>query len=80
MGGMKTLLALLLLAGCAGAGYQQDKEQSAVLPRALGVGATAQSCFLFCIVIATFSQGNVANREAEEAEFRSKGSIKGTLP
>lgn len=70
----------MIIAGCAGPALEQAKIQSATLPRALGIGATASSCFFICIVIATFTQGDVKEREAEESDVSIKARTKGMQP
>lgn len=72
-----SLAAALIVSGCAQPLYYQERESSAVMPRALGIGASASSCLMFCAVSATFEQGSVIEKQAEESEVRSKTSTKG---
>jgi hypothetical protein len=75
-----SVAVVLILAGCAGPAYEQARETNAVLPRALGIGATATSCFFLCFVSTSFEQGDVKEHDAEESELRSKGKTKGLQP
>ena len=52
------LAAALLLAGCATPTYSQHHEVEASLPRAIGMGAFAPNCLLFCLVHARFTRGD----------------------
>lgn len=58
---MRMVLALLfvgvivLAAGCTTSRYDHAAEVQAELPSAIGLGAFASSCFIFCFVTATFS-------------------------
>lgn len=51
------VLVGLVLMGCATTTYDRAQDLSANLPRALGMGAFAPSCFLFCFVNARFERG-----------------------
>lgn len=60
---VETTLALLLLAGCATGSMRRDLDVSGELPRAIGLGAFAPNCLLFCFVENRTSQGDVQREE-----------------
>jgi hypothetical protein len=72
-----SLAAALIVAGCAQPFYYQERESSAVMPRALGIGASTPSCILFCWASAAFEQDGTHSYDAQESEVSSKTTTKG---
>ena len=63
---MTTALPLLLivaLAGCTTASMRRDLDVTGSLPRAIGLGAFAPTCFLLCFTSNEIHQGNVARED-----------------
>ena len=63
---MTTALPLLLivaLAGCTTASMRRDLDVTGSLPRAIGLGAFAPTCFLLCFTSNEIHQGNVAHED-----------------
>jgi hypothetical protein len=70
---MIRMLFLLALAGCSTSSSLREHDMEANLPRALGLGAFAPSCFMFCFPTVTFSHGDDSiDPNATAALMRSK--------
>lgn len=66
------------LSGCATPSYERSHELDANLPRALGMGAFAPTCFFLCLVHAAFTRGGDENvngaPDPEAGRVQSTGS------
>ena len=72
---MRAVLLALLLAGCTQASLRRDMEVEGNLPRMLGFGASAPSCFLFCFVRSSIEQGD----STHEGDSKDPVSVNDTL-
>lgn len=57
-------LALLVLAGCTTSSMRREMDVSGTLPKLIGLGGFAPSCFMFCFVENKTSQGDVIREDA----------------
>lgn len=81
-------LMFALLAGCSGCAsgiLRRDTDVSGQLPRAIGLGAFAPACLLFCFVENRTAQGDVqddASAGPGDVSLRShtEGRASGGLP
>jgi len=73
------LVLPVLLYGCASGAMRRDMDVSGELPRAIGLGAFAPACVLFCFVDNRTSQGNVIPEDPEPATVKLHSRTEGKV-
>lgn len=58
----------LVLAGCTTANTRRDLDVTGSLPRAIGLGAFAPTCFFLCFVSAETAQGDTVREKIDTNE------------
>ncbi len=63
------LALVLALPACTTASMRREMDVSGTLPKLIGLGGFAPSCFLFCFIENNTTQGDVIRDEAGPEDF-----------
>ena len=69
-----SLCCCLLLTACSTSSMRREMDVSGTLPKLIGLGGFAPSCFMFCFVENKTTQGDVIRDEAGPESFSFQSS------